>query len=95
MEPSPLDIGTIVAVASLAVTLIGYIIRASYKEGQKDQRLNALEGKSADTDCKQELAVLTAKFEGMEQKLGELGHDIKNLLTGRIIPARRGRADND
>jgi hypothetical protein len=46
---------------------------------------------SSEGDCRQQLAVLGTRIAAMEELVKELGHDIKNLLTGRVIPARRGR----
>ena len=50
---------------------------------------------SSEDDCRKELAVLNTRFAAMEELVKELGHDIKNLLTGRVVPARRTRAARD
>jgi hypothetical protein len=31
----------------------------------------------------------------MEELVKELGHDIKNLITGKLVPARRAPAARD
>lgn len=78
-------VGAVVAVLGLGVTLILHIIRYSYQEGQKDQRLSHLherlqkvEGSHADVQ------LLTQSLAGFGKKLDEVAHDVKNLLTGKV-----------
>ena len=42
-------------------------------------------------DRRKELAVLNTRFAAMEELVKELGHDIKKLRTGRVVPARASR----
>lgn len=85
---------SVCAVIGFGLTLVLHLIKYSYQEGQKDQRLAALEGRPADTDCKRELAVLTTKFEALEKTLSDIAYDVKNLITGKVVPARRRAAED-
>lgn len=78
-----------IALASLAVVVVLQAGAMAFAMGGLFARLKAIEGRPVDTDCKAELAVLNTRFEAMENLVKELGHDIKNLLTGKVIPARR------
>lgn len=83
----------ICAVLGFGLALVVHIIKYSYAEGQKDQRLKALEERPHDGDCKAELAVLTAKFAVLEKTITDVAHDVKNLLTGQVVPRRRSGND--
>jgi hypothetical protein len=50
---------------------------------------------SSEGDCRKELAVLNTRFAAMEELVKELGHDIKNLITGKVVPARRAPMARD
>lgn len=57
--------------------------RAEAENATRDRELNALKVSMG------AVQVLTSKVEAVESALREIGHDIKNLLTGKIQPARR------
>lgn len=82
-------IGCVCAVGTLALALIVHIIKFAEEKGHTRARIEALEQHGSTQDCKAELAVLGAKFEALEATLKEVAHDVKNLLTGRVVPARR------
>lgn len=90
MNPTWAAVGAIVAVIGLGVTLVLHIIRYSFQEGQKDQRLKHLherlekvEGSHAD------VRLLSQSLDGFGKKLDEVAHDVKNLLTGKVRPSAR------
>ena len=63
--------------------------RAEVENATRDRALNELKvGMGA-------IQVLTSKIEGMESAVRDIGHDVKNLLTGKTqLPGRR-RASGD
>jgi hypothetical protein len=83
---------TWIALASLSGFILAQTAGFAFALGGMFSRLKALEARPVDTDCKTELAVLTTKFEGMEKTLKDVSHDLKNLLTGRLVPAGRQKA---
>lgn len=81
-----------IALAALAFAILAQGLVVAFSMGGMFARMKTLEARPTDSDCKQELAVLTTRFEGMEKTLSEVAHDLKNLLTGKLTPARRTRA---
>lgn len=78
--------GAWIALASLALTFVLTIIGGAFKLGAHSQRIAALEEKTRNIGS---LEVLAAGLLEMKEQLVEIRHDVKNLLTGRIKPARR------
>src|SRR5689334_11233554 len=86
-----------VAMASIAAasafSLIGLVVQgllAAFHFGRHAQRLAAVEEKTGDIAQNQAaLAVLTATVGGIDSRLTEVAHDVKNLLIGRIRPPPR------
>jgi hypothetical protein len=79
-----------IALAGLAVGLLAQFGAGLFHLGRHSQRLAALEDRTKDIGS---LAVLAATLAEMRQQLGELRHDVKNLLTGRVRPVRRDPGD--
>ncbi len=79
-----------IALGALAVALMAQFGASLFHLGKHSQRIAALEERTKDIG---HLAVLTATLAEMKQQLGELRHDVKNLLTGRTRPSRRGSDD--
>lgn len=83
-----------IALASLAFVVLLQAAAVAFLFGGLFARMNGLETKSGtDSDCKAELAVLAAKFTNLENKVGEIGDDIKSVLTGRAPQVRRAGRD--
>jgi len=78
-----------IALASLAGFVLVQTGVALFALGGLFRDVGALKAGAQGADCKAELAVLTTRFVAMEELVKELGHDIKNLLTGRVVPPRR------
>lgn len=81
-----------IAIAS-AFSLVGLIVQgllAAFHFGRHAQRLAAVEERTRDVEGNNAaLAVLTATVGGIDKRLAEVALDVKNLLTGRVRPARR------
>lgn len=84
-----------IALASLALVIFVQAGAIAFVLGGLFRDVKTLREQSSDGDCKKELAVLNTRFAAMEELVKELGHDIKNLLTGQVVPARRVRAKRD
>lgn len=84
-----------IALASLALVIFVQAGAIAFVLGGLFRDVKTLREQSSDGDCKKELAVLNTRFAAMEELVKELGHDIKNLLTGQVVPARRVRAERD
>lgn len=78
-----------IALASLAFVIFVQAGAMAFVLGGLFRDVKLLREQSGDGDCRKELAVLNARFGALEELVKELGHDIKNLLTGKVIPARR------
>jgi hypothetical protein len=76
-----------IALAALALGLLVQFGAGLFHLGKHSQRIAALEERTKDIGS---LAVLAATLAEMKQQLGELRHDVKNLLTGRVRPPRGG-----
>lgn len=76
--------------------LIIHIIRLSYMEGQKDERLRQIEEKvKGGEDCETQLALMNQRLETLEKSVIGIGHDVKNLLMGKVVPFSRRRTEGD
>jgi len=84
-----------IALASLAFVIFVQAGAMAFVLGGLFRDVKLLREHADEGDCRKELAVLGTRIAGMEALVKELGHDIKNLLTGRIVPARRGGAERD
>ena len=86
-----------IAIVSLAVaslfSVVGLVVQgllAAFHFGRHAQRLTALEERTRDVeDNSAALAVLTSTVGGIDRRLLEVAHDVKNILTGRVRPAPR------
>jgi len=87
-----MDPSTWLALASLALAIFIQAGAVAFVLGGLFRDVKLLRDQADHGDCRQELAVLNTRIAAMEVLVQELGHDIKNLLTGRIVPARRARA---
>lgn len=83
-----------IALAGLSVVVLLQAAGMAFAMGGLFARLKSVENRPADQDCKAELAVLNTRFMQMEGLIKELGHDVKNLLTGKIAPGRRQRVED-
>lgn len=90
-----MDASAWIALATLAFAVVVQAGVMAFMMGGLFARVRTVESRPADTDCKAELAVLSSRFAAMEDLVKELGHDIKNLLTGRVVPARRRRGGEE
>lgn len=90
-----MDASAWIALAALAFVIFVQAGAIAFVLGGLFRDVKTLREQSSDGDCKKELAVLNTRFAAMEELVKELGHDIKNLLTGRVVPARRVRAERD
>jgi hypothetical protein len=82
--------GEWLALAALAFTVVSAIAGGMFKFGQHSQRLASLEERAKGTEASTAaLAVLTSTVGGIDKRLEEVAHDVKNLLLGRVKPARR------
>jgi hypothetical protein len=84
-----------IALASLAFVIFVQAGAIAFVLGGLFRDVKTLRDQSSEGDCKKELAVLNTRFAAMEELVKELGHDIKNLLTGAVAPARRARATRE
>lgn len=84
-----MDASAWIALGGLALGALVQTSVIAFLLGGLFARVKVLEARPSDQDCKQELAVLTTKFEAMEATLSEVATDLKNLLMGRVVPARR------
>jgi hypothetical protein len=80
-----------IALASLACVIFVQAGAFAFVLGGLFRDVKLLREDADGGDCRKELAVLGTRIAAMEELVKELGHDIKNLLTGRIAPARRGQ----
>lgn len=84
-----MDASAWIALASLAVVIFVQAGAVAFVLGGLFRDVKILRDRSDEGDCRKELAVLNTRFAAMEELVKELGHDIKNLLTGKVVPARR------
>jgi hypothetical protein len=84
-----------IALASLAFVIFVQAGAIAFVLGGLFRDVKLLREQSSEGDCRKELAVLNTRFAAMEELVKELGHDIKNLLTGKVIPARRASPARD
>lgn len=86
-------------------TIAGFVkfaSRVSYRFGQKDteiahlkadvDKLVAREETHADamSAFREGIGTWSATLASLQEDMREVRHDMKNLITGRIVPARRG-----
>ena len=90
-----MDASAWIALASLAFVIFVQAATIAFVLGGLFRDVKTLRDQSHDGDCRKELAVLNTRFAAMEELVKELGHDIKNLLTGTVTPARRVRATRE
>jgi hypothetical protein len=81
-----------IALASLAFVIFVQAGAIAFVLGGLFRDVKILREQANEGDCRRELAVLNTRFAALEELVKEMGHDIKNLLTGRVIPARRASA---
>jgi hypothetical protein len=84
-----------IALASLAFVIFVQAGAVAFVLGGLFRDVKLLREHSDEGDCRKELAVLNTRFAAMEELVKELGHDIKNLITGKVVPARRAHAAQD
>ena len=84
-----------IALASLGFVIFVQAGAFAFVLGGLFRDVKTLRDQSSEGDCRKELAVLNTRFAAMEELVKELGHDIKNLITGRVVPARRVRTAQD
>lgn len=89
-----MDASAWIALASLAVVIVAQAVVLAFALGGLFRDVKSLRDRPQAADCKAELAVLNAKFEGLRETLSDLAHDVKSLLTGRVVPARRRVGDD-
>jgi hypothetical protein len=87
-----MDASAWIALTSLALVIFVQAAAIAFVLGGLFRDVKTLREQSSEGDCSKELAVLNTRFAAMEELVKELGHDIKNLLTGQVVPARRVRA---
>lgn len=78
-----------IALASFAFVIFVQAAAFAFVLGGLFRDVKSLREQSAEGDCRKELAVLNTRFAAMEELVKELGHDIRNLITGKVVPARR------
>jgi hypothetical protein len=87
--------GDIIALAGLAFMAVGLMLQFGlglFHLGRHAQRIAALEEKAREAGTVgAAVAVITATIGEMKDQLGEIRHDVKNLLTGRVRPASSRR----
>ena len=101
MSPESLAAGA--AVAGVFVTILGGLAVLIWNAGRHSQRLDAAEnhisalqeGAHEASRLDVALQVLSGGLDTVKEQLGELRHDVRNLLTGRITPASRRRTSDD
>ena len=83
----------IIALIGLGFVIVGLLVQFGvglFHLGRHSQRIAALEEKARDAGTVgAAVAVVTATIGEMKEQLAEIRHDVKNLLTGRVRPARR------
>lgn len=84
-----MDASAWIALASLAGFVLVQTGVALFALGGLFRDVRSLRDGASQSDCKAELAVLTSQFNTMQETLKEVAHDVRNLLTGKIVPARR------
>lgn len=90
-----MDASAWIALTSFAFVIFVQAGAIAFVLGGLFRDVKTLREQSSEGDCRKELAVLNTRFAAMEELVKELGHDIKNLLTGTVAPARRVRAARD
>lgn len=88
-----------IAVATLGLAVAGLI----FKAGEHSSRLSQVEKRQTETEAKQAqhgeklnaIVRLEAQLAAMDTLVREIAHDLKNLLTGKTVPARRSQARED
>lgn len=88
-----MDASAWIALASLAAVVVAQLVALAFLLGGLFNRIKVVEGKPGDADCKAELKVLASQFHNLESKLSDIAQDVKNLITGRVVPARRRAND--
>lgn len=78
-----------IALGSLAFFVLAQAVGIAFLLGGLFARVKAVEARPTDSDCKTELAVLTAEFAAMKATLSQVAADMHNLLSGSIIPAKQ------
>jgi hypothetical protein len=90
-----MDASAWIALAALAFVIFVQAGAIAFVLGGLFRDVRALREQASEGDCRKELAVLNTRFAAIEELVKALGQDIKNLLTGRVVPARRVRAAQD
>lgn len=91
------------AVVTVTLTILGALVVLIYNAGRHSQRLDSAEKSiSVLQDGAHEagrldtaLQVLTGTVNTMQKQLVDVSHDVKNLLTGRVVPARQRHDPTD
>jgi hypothetical protein len=78
-----------IALGALAFTILVQAAVIAFLMGGLFARVKAVEARPDNNDCKHELGILTTKFIAMEATLKTVSEDLRNLLTGNVVPARR------
>lgn len=84
-----MDASAWIALAALAFVVVAQLVAIAFLLGGLFNRMKVVEAKPTDTDCKAELSLLTYKFGEMEKTLADVASDLRNLLSGKLTPARR------
>jgi hypothetical protein len=102
--------GEWIALGSLGLALVGGIAagvvhsnRTAYQFGRHSERLDQAERAISELretekqgqDQKTEIALLTQTVMAMKDQLLKFEHDLRNLLTGKVQPARRRQSGAD
>jgi hypothetical protein len=87
-----MDASAWIALASLALVIFIQAGAVAFLLGGLFRDVKRLREQSDAGDGRKELAVLNTRLAALEELVKELGQDIKNLLTGRVVPARRAGA---
>ena len=91
----PMNPSAWIALVSLAFVIFVQAGAVAFVLGGLFRDVKTLRDQSSEGDCRKELAVLNTRFAAMEELVKELGHDIKNLITGKLVPARRAPVARD
>lgn len=91
--------GEWIALGAIGVSVAGLI----FKAGEHSSRLTQVEKRQTDTEAKQAqhgeklsaIVRLEAQLLAMDGLVREISHDLKNLMTGRTVPARRRSNSED
>jgi hypothetical protein len=89
--------GEWIALAGLSFTVIVAIAGGCFKLGQHSQRITALEERTKDLPAVAVLATTIGALkeqvskldQSITKRIDDLDHDFRNLLTGKLRPARR------